>query len=120
MTLGTPHLGISKIPVETSNTLIEIADFILYPVIYSRSFQEGIGPCNIFRYRGKEAEFKVKTDYLVKLNNLDRQDMQFRRRIANLKKFVSVGYQDEAYLHPKESIFFGYFSPGTCNFRCAL
>lgn len=98
--------------MERRNLLIKAADFILAPVIYSTSFQQEIGPCNIFRYRGREPDFRAKTTFLVRLNNLDGTRPDFRRRVARLEKFVSVGYREETYLWPPQSVFFEYFASG--------
>ena len=100
--------------------LVKIINFYFPPLIYSNELQNGIGPVNIIRYVGKEEEFLNTVDFIVRLNNLLKENKKYKKRIKNLKKFISIGYSNEVYIEPKQSIFFEYHSIGIFNFKNLL
>lgn len=111
MTLGTPHMGVAKIPSHSvEEPLINKILNVLYRnMVYSDLIQRFVSPTNFFKIKEKPFEALEANIFLSQLNNESLYNDEYRERMIGLEALVMVSYSEERYLYPKESVQWGYF-----------
>lgn len=110
ITLGTPHMGVAKIPSHTDNNtpLIRILNLVYQKIVYTSLIQKFVSPTNFFKIKENQSESQEANLFLVMLNNEAKYNDTYRDRVLNLESFVSVYYSEERYLYPKETVMWGF------------
>ena len=104
-------MGIKQIPMKKENLIVKFASNFAFYMICSKFVREYFGPGNVLKYKGEYQYYLDRTDFLNYLNNEKQINEKYKIRMQALDKFVMVGFSNENYLQPAESIYFGYFSP---------
>lgn len=115
ITLGSPHMGVAAVPSFEKSTMIELFDKIFKVFAYTNVFQAFVGSTNFFKIPEKYNEFLQAKTFLSVLNNEGLYVDQYRQRTIRLKEFVMVGYSNETFLQPAETVYFGFYDTKDSN-----
>ena len=109
ITVGTPQMGVSKVPSYDDTFLEMVFGKIAIWIIYRDFIQRFLSGGNFFRCPWKFEQYLKSDNYIKVLNNEEFVVERFRDRIRNLEVFVNFAFREESYLYPKESVHWGYF-----------
>jgi len=111
VTLGTPHMGGSKMPYWISGFLDKTVNSIIKIGVYWKSIQKFIGLSNLFRNPKNLNKFNVRAQFLNSLNNQVEFDPRIKENYMRLNKVFLGMFKKDRMLYPKESALFGEEQP---------
>ena len=98
ITLGSPHGGISELPVGPKS---------LRKVAYSKFAQKNVVPAQYFRDGMNLEKYLRQSSFISDINNEKTNwNRDYADRMKTLKKLVLIMYQNDSVLVPRESAWF--------------
>jgi palmitoyl-protein thioesterase len=110
VTIGTPHMGIDTIPPAEQPMSKQILNWLSKFLLQYGSIHKLFGPSNVLNYKELQSSQIEDNFFIPDINNLIIFNLQYKQRISKLNKFVMIGFSQENYISPSESVFFGFFS----------
>ena len=102
ITLGTPHMGISRVP----STFIDSLEFFYYYFvqgsIYNSYIQGYIGPAGYIKDLTNYKSYLKGATFLPDLNN-ERpvKNLMYKQRMTQLEQFVMIKFAKDTVIYPK-------------------
>ncbi|XP_063363413.1 palmitoyl-protein thioesterase 1-like [Cydia amplana] len=114
ISLGGPQQGISALPhclVVTHQTCSAMQELLEFAAYHSMT-QNAIIPATYWHDPLREDEYKKKSIFLADINNEQHINELYRRNFKKLQHFVMVKFENDSVVEPRESEWFGYYTPG--------
>lgn len=107
VSLGTPHMGITKLPYMHKGPLAAIVNGIVKLGVYSYTVLDTIVPASYFRIPTDMLKYMDRC-FLAKLNNEEYIDKYINWKIRRLNRMFLGMFEKDQKVYPKESAIFGY------------
>lgn len=108
VTIGTPHMGVSKIPNCMSGVVCYLLKKMVSMIIYSSAIQNHIGPAGYFVDNLHFDTYKKYSNYLPKLNNENKIEEEYITKFTKLEKVLLMKFTKDTMIYPKESAWFEF------------
>jgi palmitoyl-protein thioesterase len=107
VSLGTPHMGVTKLPYMHRGPLSWIVNGLVKMGVYSYFVLENIVPAAYFRIPTNMLKYMDRC-FLAKLNNEEYIDKFINLKISRLNRMFLGMFEKDQKVYPKESAIFGY------------
>ena len=115
ITLGSPHMGVIKIPNCDYGFYCNIFNDAIDLGIYGSFAQNNFGPSSYYKDQYKYNEYLKKSGFLVDINNERSVDLHYTSKFKAINKLVLILFTKDTYVKPKESQHFGYYAINSTN-----
>ncbi|XP_063382168.1 palmitoyl-protein thioesterase 1-like [Cydia fagiglandana] len=114
ISLGGPQQGISAMPhcIAVSNRTCSAMQELLEFAAYHSITQNTLVAAAYWHDPLRENEYKKKSVFLADINNEQRINELYRSNLKKLQHFVMVKFENDSVVQPRESEWFGYYTPG--------
>lgn len=108
--VGVPQMGVSKMPMSEEGIINKFFSKVVDTFIYLYFCKNYLSAVSFYKNMyDLKTYYSEKTFYIKDINNEVHINEQFRNRIKGLKYLLSIGFEEESYLIPKESVNFEFF-----------
>lgn len=92
VTLGTPHMGVSQVPVCFYGFICDMVNEFVKTFVYYDIVQQWVGPAGYFRDPAQLSTYKSHSVFLPYVNNEKKSDISETniRRFKELKKAMLI------------------------------
>lgn len=108
VTIGTPHMGVSKIPNCMSGVVCYLLKKMVSMIIYTSAVQNHIGPAGYFVDNLHFDTYKKYSNFLPELNNENKIDEKYIQKFTQLEKVLLMKFTKDTMIYPKESAWFEF------------
>lgn len=113
VTLGGPHMGVSKLPNCLSGFVCALVNDALDQGVYSPFSQDHVGPAGYFKDQFDFANYLKASNFLANLNNERSINPNYKQGIQSLDNLVLIKFTEDTVVDPPDSEWFGYFENNT-------
>lgn len=114
VSLGGQHQGIFGIPYCLQSSLVWCEYFrkVLTHGAYLSWIQKSFVQAQYWHDPITELEYIEKSIFLADINNERRMNYEYRENLMNLRNLILVMFEGDEIVVPKETSWFGYYTPG--------
>lgn len=106
VSFGGPMMGTSQLPYCLGGVSCYIINSLVDHFVYSKRYQENIGPVGYYRTAAHPDRFKNSSSFLAELNKYNETE---KERFMALDNLILIGFENDKMISPKESAEFGIF-----------
>ena len=108
VSIGTPHMGVSKLPHCFSGIICYVLKKFVSLIIYTSSIQKNIGPAGYFVDNLNFERYVKNSDFLADINNEKNKKESYKKNFLYLEKVVLMKFSQDSMIYPKESAWFEF------------
>ncbi|XP_061714959.1 palmitoyl-protein thioesterase 1-like [Cydia pomonella] len=114
ISFGGPQQGIYGLPqcIALSHQTCSSMQELLELAAYHSMTQNAIIPATYWHDPLRDDEYKKKSIFLADINNEQVINELYRWNLKKLQHFVMVKFENDSVVQPRESEWFGYYTPG--------
>lgn len=108
VTIGTPHMGVSKLPHCFSGIICYVLKKFVSLMVYSPFIQDNIGPAGYFVDHLNYERYLRNSNFLPEINNERYKNSTIIKNFLSLEKVVLIKFSKDSMIYPKESAWFEF------------
>ncbi|XP_063535331.1 palmitoyl-protein thioesterase 1-like [Cydia strobilella] len=114
ISFGGPQQGISGLPrcIVVSNQTCSAMQELLEFAAYHSMTQDALIPATYWHDPLREDEYKKRSIFLADINNEQVINEFYKWNLKKLQHFVMVKFEKDSVVQPRETEWFGYYTPG--------